>query len=749
MADGKKHNHVRIRKSTLLPFLAVSLAAWLPPLVAAEHSDGMWGLCQHTASQPLPPANASMLPAAQSPTYITSDYGEGKLDELYTLSGHVLIRRGPQQVEADQAVYDSRTGNVDATGNVRLEQGGLISQGNSAHFNLNTGTGEVNTAHYEYLAQHAHGQADTISHESADITYLYRATYTTCDPNKVDWELRARDVRLDHAEAVGEAYNVTLRFKDVPFLYFPYINFPLNDERKSGILPPILGYSSLGGFEIGIPVYWNIAPNRDATITPTVIEHRGLLTKGEFRYLTETSEGEVQAAYLPYDADFGAERGALSYLNKSRLSPHWSSDLVAGYVSDDSFLSDFGGSLAVTSTSQVERRLDLNYNADYTSFLARAQGYQTIDPTLPPDSRPYQRLPQMVFTAATPTHPFAAAYGFEGELVRFERASSTTGSRLNFTPSLAWPMETQSYFITPKIGLNYTQYQLSGQPAGSQADPTRTTPIYSIDSGIFLEREITLGEHTFLHTLEPRLYYLRVPYRDQSDLPLFDTGSFDFSFAQLFRENRFTGADRIGDANQVSVAVTNRLIDQGSGREWLSGSLGQIFYLEDRRVTLSGPPADSHTSDFVAEASSHLSKRWSTSADLQWNPDIHKADKGDFQFRYMMDDRRLFNASYRYTRDQLTQTDLSFLWLLNPRWQLLGRWNYSQRDHRTLESLAGVQYESCCWIFRVTTRRYVSDVAGNSNRSIYFQLELKGLGNIGQSADAVLERGILGYHPGP
>jgi len=282
---------------------------------------------------------------------------------------------------------------------------------------------------------------------------------------------------------------------------------------------------------------------------------------------------------------------------------------------------------------------------------------------------------------------------------------------------------------------------------GAQADPTRTTPLYSIDSGIFLEREISFGEHSFLQTLEPRIFYLRVPYRDQSNLPLFDTGLFDFSFAQLFRENRFTSVDRIGDANQLSAAVTSRLIDQTTGREWLSGSLGQIFYLEDQRVTLGGPPIDSRTSDYVAEASSHLSKRWSTTADLQWNTDIHKADKGDLLFRYNMDDRHLFNAGYRYTRDQLTQTDLSFLWLLNPRWQLLGRWNYSQRDHRTLESLAGVQYESCCWVFRVTTRRYVSDVAGNSNHSIYFQLELKGLGNIGQSLDAVLKNEIPGYTP--
>jgi LPS-assembly protein len=309
-------------------------------------------------------------------------------------------------------------------------------------------------------------------------------------------------------------------------------------------------------------------------------------------------------------------------------------------------------------------------------------------------------------------------------------------------------MESLGYFLTPKISLNHTQYRLDGQAAGTMADPARTTPLYSIDSGLFLERETTIGAHHFLHTLEPRLYYLRVPYRDQSDYPLFDTSLFDFSFSQLFRENRFSSADRIGDADQLSVAVTSRLIDQESGREWLSGSLGEIIYLADQRVTLGTPPRNRATSDIVAEASSHLSERWSTALDMQWNPDIDKVDEGAFQFRYAMDDRHLFNAGYRFRRDQLTQTDLSFLWLLNPRWQLLGRWNYSQRDHRPLETLAGIQYESCCWIFRATSRRYVSDVAGDSNRSLYLQLELKGLANIGQSAEDVLERGILGYRPG-
>jgi LPS-assembly protein len=737
---------VIIRKLTFFALLAIGLSARMPA-ATADHTDSMWGLCPN----PKPPAisaDADTLPNAASPTYLSSDYGEGKIDERYTLKGNVSIRRGDQRIQADRAVYDDKSGVIDATGNVRFQQGGLITEGGSAHYNLDTGTGEFSSARYQYLEQHASGKAASIVHTSRDVTRLHHATYTTCDPNKIDWELRARDVTLHHDEAVGEAYNVTVRFKDVPFLYFPYINFPLNDKRKTGVLPPTLGYSNSGGLDIGVPFYWNIAPNRDATITPRLVARRGLLTKGQFRYLTQRSAGQVEAEFLPDDRLYGANRGTLSLQNRTQFNLHWSANIDAGYVSDYKYFSDLGDSLAIASTTQVDRRMDINYHGNYTSFLARAQGYQNLDPTLPAASRPYQRLPQLVFATATPAHPFGTAYRLDGEYVRFERSASLTGSRLHLTPSLSWPLETEGYFFTPKVKLDYTQYQLSGQAPGTAADPTRTVPLYSVDTGLYLERETRIADHGFLHTLEPHLFYLRVPYRDQSTLPLFDTGLFDFSFSQLFRDNRFSGADRIGDADQISAALTSRLIDEATGREWLSGSLGQIFYMADRRVTLGGAPQTQGTSDIAAEARSHMSQRWSSYFDILWNPDTHKTDQGDVQLQYHLDDRRIVNAAYRFRRDQLTQTDYSFLWLLNPRWRLVGRWNYSLRDHRSLETLAGVQYESCCWIFRATGRRYVSDIAGNYTRSLYLQLELKGLGSIGQSVEDILEHDILGYRSG-
>lgn len=736
----------------LYPAVLVLLAA---PAFAAEPPNPKWGLCPLQMTQAAPSPADGARAAADAPTVLNSDYGEGRLNGLYTLRGGVTIDRGPQHMEADRAVYDSATGAVDAQGGILFRQGGMITRGESAKVNVRSGTGVIDNADYQYLQQHAHGHAATVVHENADITQLNHATYSTCDPGREDWELRAQRVKLDHAEAVGEAYNVTLRLKDVPVFYFPYINFPLNDQRKTGVLPPIIGYSNDDGFELGVPVYLNLAPNYDATITPRLISRRGLLTKGEFRYLTERSRGNVQGEVLPDDRAYGDNRGSFELLDATRLSSHWSSNLVANYVSDDQYLADLGSSLSTASTTELERRLDLNYNGDNTRFLARVQGYQNLDPTLPPAARPYQRIPQLLFRAAAPTATEGGDYQFDGEYVRFEKESSLTGTRLDITPALGWRMETQSYFFIPRVGLNHTQYQLDGQAAGQPVDPDRTTPIYSLDSGVFLERDEALGSHRLIQTLEPRLYYLRIPYRNQSDLPLFDTAAYDFSFAQLFRENRFTGADRLGDADQLSIALTSRLIDLGSGREWLSGSIGQIIYFANRRVVLSGPPDTRDRSDIVAEASSHFSDHWTAITDLQWDPDLDQPDEGSLQLHYYPDERHLINAGYRYRRpgtaqlnQGITQTDLSFLWLLTPRWQLLGRWNYSPRDHRTLEALAGVQYESCCWILRVINRRYVSDLSGGSSRSLYLQLELKGLGAIGNSARDVLENGILGYRPG-
>lgn len=703
-----------------------------------------WPLC-HAMTRYEPAAeNAD---DSNAETKITADYGEGLGNRLYNVRGDVLIRRGGQELEADRAVYDDDTGLVDAAGGVRFRQGGFAIDGETARFNLATETGEIEKARYQYAQRHAHGEAEIIVRESADITQLRRATYTTCDPGKTDWQLRARRVTLDHREAVGIARDVIVRFKGVPLIYLPYINFPLNDERKTGLLPPTIGYSNQTGLDLGVPFYWNIAPDRDATITPRFMEKRGLLARGEFRYLNPSNGGRIDAEYLPNDALFGGDRGALSAQHQHTLTPRWHADGTFNYVSDARYLGELGGNLSTASITHLDRRLDLAYTGERNQFLARVQHYQTVDPTIAAAARPYQRLPQLLFVGSAPLDPLGGDYELRAEFVNFQRASSLTGSRIHAEPSVSWPLETLSYFLVPKLGLRYTGYYLN-DAAGADNAPQQGVPVYSLDSGLYLEREIVINETPLTQTLEPRLYYLRIPYRDQSDFPIFDTTQFDFSYAQIFRENRYTNADRLGDANQLSAGLTSRLLERDSGREWLRASIGQIYYFEAPRVSLPGAfMPERGESDLVSELAARLTARWTATANLQWNPDEDKIQKGGVLFHYQRDSQHLFNAGYRFRRGELDQSDFSVLWPINPRWRFVGRWNYSYRDRRPLEALGGLQYDSCCWTFRATSRRYVSSAAGDTSRALYFQLELKGLAAIGHSVEELLERGILGYRP--
>lgn len=716
----------------------------LAPLMHAHAGPTMhWPLC-HTMTTYVPPPKTDN---RNAPTEITADYGQGVGNQLYTVRGNVLIRRGSQELEADQATYNDETGFVDAAGRVHFRQDAFVIDGETAHFNLATETGQIDRTQYVYAQRHAHGEAETLVRESDDITQLYRATYTTCDPGKIDWQLFARHVTLDQNKAVGIARDVTLRFKGVPLLYLPYINFPLSDERKTGLLPPTIGYSNRTGLDLAAPFYWNIAPDRDATITPRYMQTRGLLMRGEFRYLNPTNSGRIEAEYLPNDALFGSDRGAFSVQHQQALTPRWHVDGNVNYVSDMFYLGQLGDNLSTANITHLDRRLDLSYTGEHRQFLARVQGYQTIDPTIAAADRPYQSLPQLLFVGNAPTHPLGADYDLVAEFINFQRESSLTGSRIHAEPSVSWPIETLSYFIIPKLGLNYTGYYLNNT-AGANNAPQHGVPVYSLDSGLYFERDLALAETPLIQTLEPRLYYLRIPYRNQSDFPVFDTTEYDFSYTQLFRENRFTGADRLNDANQLSTGLTSRLLERDSGREWLRASIGQIYYFETPRVTLPGVVEPQRgESDIAAELTSRLTQRWTAMADLQWNPDVGQVQKGGILLHYQRDQGHLFNAGYRFRRGMLAQSDFSMLWPITSQWRFVGRWNYSYRDHRALENLVGLQYDSCCWAFRVTSRRYVSAIAGDSSRALYLQLEFKGLAAIGHSVDDLLESGILGYRP--
>ncbi len=723
---------------------------------AAVPAEGPWGVC-HTHSV-TKPRTVFTVPE-ESPTRVDADNADMRHGSLSVFRGNALLRRAAESLAADTVIYDEARDTAEAQGNVHYKSDTLDVTGDAGFMALETETGYFDNARFRFEEQHARGTARVVIKENADVVRLKDATYTTCDPGREMWLLKAPRVNLDQATGMGEAYNATVRFLGIPFLYIPYISFPITDARKTGFLIPRITTSAKSGTEIRIPYYLNLAPHRDATITPRIMTERGVLVDAEFRYINRVdtglnlaSSGQLDVGYLPNDDVYGKDRLSAAYRNTARLAPYWNSDLTLNYVSDKDYLGDFGNGLSVASVTHMERRLDVIYQRDNTYFLTRVQGLQPVDNAVPSAARPYRRMPQMVFTFDQPQIDEGVAYRLQSEWVRFDQEDQLTGARLDLQPELSWPLQRAAGFMIPRLSLRYTRYDLTrlpSAPADTADVLTRTLPVVTLDNGLFLERDMAWGIHPLLHTLEPRLFYLYAPYRDQSALPVFDSGAMDFNFTQLFRDNRFSGVDRVGDANQISAALTTRVLGRDNGAEYLRLSLGQIYYLQDRRVTFPGGVVETrHNSDVVAEAAAALAPAWTVSGDAYWNPNLEQIERGSVQIRYSPHKNSILNMAYRYRRQlspgQTDQIDISTFFPLHRQWNFIGRWYYSIPDNRILESLAGLEYQSCCWAFTIVNRRYTT-TAGEMNGSFMMQLELKGLMSVGSSVKTVLERGILGY----
>ncbi|MEO5573835.1 MAG: LPS assembly protein LptD [Gammaproteobacteria bacterium] len=722
-----------------------------------------WQLCGEPAQDHAHAAD-SLVDSTDQATYLDADESEALRNEIFNFRGNVLARRAGQQLEADTLSYDKPKDTANAQGNVRYRKDDLTLEGESAVIQLGNSTGHVDEAQYRLASRHARGDASRIILEGENNTRIKRARYTTCNPGNNDWYLESNDIKLDHAKAVGTARNVWIEFKGVPIFYTPYISFPLNNERKSGFLTPGFGSSEEVGAELRTPYYFNIAPGRDATLTSRLTSKRNLQLIGEFRYLNPANSGEMNLGYLPYDPLFDDDRLFLSLRHRASLSPRWSGYLDYNYVSDNKYFAELGTSLSVASTTFLDRRAEINYRGDFWSASGRLQGYQTVDETLPGSQRPYQRLPQFLLNANLPNQAFGSTYLFNGEYANFERRDSVTGQRVDIQPGVSLPFSNVSGFITPTLNLRHTQYSLADEPAGTAAAEARTLPIFSLDGGAFFERNTSIFSNRLVQTLEPRLFYLYVPYDDQSDLPVFDTGLLDFNFTRLFQTNRFSGADRLGDANQVTLALTSRLLDSGTGVERLNLRMGQIRYFRDRKVTLPGQPIETkNASDIIFEAdTAQLIKNWSANTTLLFNPNASRIDRSAFGVRYQPDQKRYLDLSYRYRdnsfepafiaarRELLHQTDVIALWPLmqkpDQRINGVARWNYSLEADRTLEFLLGVEYDTCCYAFRIAARRFVNDIGGETNNGIFVQLELKGLTSFGGQGRKGLE-GFLETRP--
>ncbi len=684
---------------------------------------------------------------ALAPLYLTADRVTTTNNGDFVLDGGVVIQRAGQTLRSDSAIYQQERSQVFAEGSINFQQDAFLLTSHDAIFSLDQKQGEFSDAEFFMTDINGRGRAEMISIDTPERVRLKTARYTSCRPGNDDWYLSSPEIKLDKKNSVGSARHVVLTFKQVPFFYFPYISFPIDDQRKSGLLPPRIINSSQSGFQISMPYYWNIAPQYDATLTPVYMAERGIQLKNEFRYLSRFGMGTLQADFLPKDKIYGQSRVFYNYKHDGSIAKNWNLALRFKQVSDKNYFEDLGGSLARSSARYVERRLDLSYGGNIGRFKIRLQNHQIVDKNLANSSRPYQRLPQLTYDL--PQQKLGPIqFDLKSELVRFDRTGRINAVRADLQPKISAPFSKQTGFFKPQLTLRHTTYALSGAvDDDAEKKLLRTVPIVSVDSGLFFERDTSWGKRPLLHTLEPRLFYLNIPFRDQSELPRFDAGMPSLNFSRLFQENRFSGSDRVGDADQLTVALTSRLLDGNNGREYLQVRMGQIQYFEDRLVQLSGTGMETVSqSDTLGEIKFSLNNHWSGKTELRWESEGDNLYKKTIQLQYKPSRRHILNLGYRFEKERQKQVDISFFWQVSNAWSAVGRWNYSQYDSRLLESLAGIEYSSCCWAVRLLSQRFLVDSAKEEyDESVSLQLELKGLSAIGHDIREILERGILGY----
>lgn len=735
-------------------YTIISFFLWLvlPCGVLAQTSSSShrWLMCEpDSLAKEL--TTASGTPEQPAPLQVTADQGESSRSEA-TLQGNVRAQQGDRRLQASSAKIDREANRLLAEGDVIFADPSLAVHGNRAEWDLQNERGLFDKTQYYLAKRNAQGQAEQVRVDLArKRSRLKDATFSTCVRGQEFWQLRARQLDIDENRQRGTARDITLAIKDVPVMYFPYLSFPISDERQSGFLIPSIGYETGNGLDLRVPYYWNIAPNRDATLSPRIISSRGLLMGGEYRFLNAKDSGTIRAEYIPYDRKFGGERNALDIKHQANFLPNLYTDLSYEHVSDENYLKDLSNYIGLFTPSYLEQHLVSTYGGGEWTVTALAQRFQTIDEQLfTSENEPYDRLPQVLFNGGWTQRNSGLDYTMRGELVRFDRDQGVTGTRLDLQPAITLPLEWTAAFLTPRLSYRYTAYDLQNTEPAANSTPSRSAPVLSIDSGLFFDRPIQWrwwGNQADTQTLEPRLFYLYVPFRDQSDLPDFDSAEVDTGYAWLFLENRFTGADRLGDANQITAALSTRLLNSRDGHELLRGSIGYVHYFQDPRVSLENTvPEAILAPGIVAESMLYVRPDLSLRGSLEWDDQLQDSRRSAFDLHYDSGDGRLFSFSHRFAKDALEQVDISFLWPINERWNTVARWNYSLQDSRNMDALAGLEYRECCWALRMVARQHRDQPQDEDvKNSVFLELELTGLTGVGTNIGKLLENSILGY----
>lgn len=752
---------VRRTPLRLLPLcLAVSAAVH-----AEETPVASWQLCRAPSTLPMfielePQATAR----ADAPTDIEADSLDVKEQERTIFMGNVQMLHGDQYMATDKLTFTHEGEKFQTEGPVRYQDSKLRLTAASASGSQKGDKLDLTQVVYQFNAENGNGSADTAS-MGGDIGTLTHATYSTCPPGQRQWEFEASRISVNDATKRGIAHNVTLRLGKLPVLWLPVITFPTTNERKSGMLAPTMGRDDRNGLDVKLPIYLNLAPNYDATLTPRWLSKRGLMLGGEFRYLTERSLGSFTGTWLPNDDLTGKDRSFANFSDYTTLNRHWFFSANLNNVSDRFYFGDFGDGIASTSISLLGSNIGFYGRGKYWSASLSAEFWQIASPLLQDGDEPYRRLPRLQASAARPLSRWFEA-GLELEAVRFDHAAFDSldpanalrfdgGHRLDLRPWLRAHLGGAAWYAIPQIAWRYTRYQsLAGTPVTAPGDESasRSLPILSLDAGANFEREFAWHGTDYIQTLEPRLFYLRVPYRDQDDLPVFDTRELTFSWNSLYRDNRFGGADRQSDANQASLALTTRILRASDGSERLSAGLGRIHYFDTPRVRLlpGDPLPVGDGSAWIATLGISVSDWWTLGFTHQWDPKDSRTELSSVHTQLRLHQGTIVNAAYRYRKKDgdipaLEQTDLSFVIPVDRNWNLYGRWNYSLHDNQTIEALGGFEWKSCCVAVRLLGRQYIRSFDSRENFGLYLEIELNGLGSFGRDTARLLDNAILGY----
>jgi LPS-assembly protein len=703
-------------------------------------------------------------------TLLSAESVSGTTDEVMRAEGNAELRRPGTTLTADRINYEPPTEELQADGNVRLVRGEDRIEGPSLRYRLDRSEGVFEKPQYSLRRNlqtgenlrttTGTGQADRMEFLGENRVRMTNATYSTCGPDNPDWYAKAETLDLNFESDDGEGRNGTIYFKDVPVLYSPWLDFSLNNRRKSGFLSPTFGTTNRTGIDFLLPYYWNIAPNMDATIAPRVLGTRGLMMSNEFRYLNHDYSGIARLDYLFSDRILDRDRHALSLQHTHRITDRLSGRLNYSEVSDRNYYTDLGTRLAITSISYLPQDASLTYAGDWWNATARVTEYQSLANLAPL----YSQMPAVTLNAYRADLPFGSVFQLRSSFTDF-RISDTArdeGRRIVVYPQLSLPMQTSYLSVTPKIGVHYSNYDVTRgtNNAGLDTSLTRAIPIFSLDAGTVFERDSDLFGQGYVQTLEPRLYYVLSSYKDQSDFPVFDTAQADFNFAQIFSENVFVGQDRIADSNQVTAATTSRFIDPEDGRERARVALGQRFYLSDQLVTLpGGTPRTERIASTLAAVSGELLKDTYLDAAVQYNTDLSQTERYSVSARYNPRPAHVFNAAYRFRRsnnpaiNDVRDVDFSVQWPLTNRWYAVARHNYSIADRRLVEGLGGLEYNGGCWVGRIVFQRIAlgarlpgqTTTELRTRTALFFQLELNDFSQIGSNPLDALKRSIPGY----